>query len=88
MRMAVAVEPARSTAEAAIGHAPARRDEPPVRATRHFAKQAGAAIAPPRKTHRYRADRGGTHHGQDDAARAFHGVASGEIRKTAGQIEL
>ena len=88
MRVAVAVESARSTAEAAIGYALARRDEPPIRATGHVAKQAGATIAPPHKTHRYRADRGSTHHGQDDAARAFHGVASGEIRKTAGQAGL
>jgi hypothetical protein len=81
MRMAVPVESARSSTKATIGHALARRDEPPVRAARYFAKEAGAAVAPPHKTHRYRADRRGTHHGQNDTARAFHGVVSGEILK-------
>ena len=88
MRVAVAVESARSTAEATIGYAFAGRGEPSVRATGHAAKKAGATITPPHKTHRYRADRGGTHHGQDDAARAFHGVASGEILRAAGQAGL
>ena len=74
--MAVAMESARSTAEAAIGNAPAGRDQTPVRTEGGFTRQAGAAIAPPHKTHRYRADRRSAHHGQDDAARAFHDAAS------------
>jgi len=66
MGVAMAVESA--AAEAAIGHALARRDETPIRAARYLAKEAGAAIASPHKTRRYRGNRGGTHHGQDDAA--------------------
>jgi len=85
MRMAVPMESARPAAEAAIGHAPAGGDEAPIRAAHHFTKQAGAAIAPPHKTHRYRADRRATHHGQDDAARAFHMAASDQILERRDQ---
>jgi hypothetical protein len=66
MRVAMAVES--TTAEAAIGHALACRDETSIRAARYLAKEAGAAIASPHKSHRYRGNRGGTHHGQEDAA--------------------
>src|SRR3984957_7958699 len=79
MAMPVPVPVESSTAEAAIGHALARRDETPIRAPRHFAKQAGAAAPQPHKTHRYRADRRVTTQVQDDAARAFHGAASRQI---------
>jgi hypothetical protein len=79
--MGVAVPVESATAEAAMGHATAGRDETPVRAARDFPQQAWAAIAPSHKTHRYRADRRATHHGQEDAARAFHGAASGRIFK-------
>src|SRR6202035_1250974 len=55
MRVAMPMES--PTAESAIGHTLTRRDDTPIRAARHF--EAGAAVAPPHKTHRYRADRGG-----------------------------
>jgi hypothetical protein len=74
--MGVAVPVESVNAEAAIGHATARCDETPVRAARDSTQQARAAIAPPYKTHRYRADRRATHHGQKDAPRAFHGAVS------------
>jgi hypothetical protein len=37
---------------------------------------ARSAILPPHKTHRYGADGGGTHHRQNDTARAFQGTVS------------
>jgi hypothetical protein len=84
--MGVAVPMESVNAEAAIGYATARCDETPVRAARDFTQQAGTAIAPPHKPHRYRADRRATHHGQKDAARAFHGAVSGWIFK--GRVEF
>jgi hypothetical protein len=79
--MGVTVPAESVNAEAAIGYATARCDETPVRAARDFTQQAGTAIAPPYKPHRYRADRRATHHGQKDAARSFHGAAWGQIFK-------
>jgi hypothetical protein len=86
--MGVAVPVESVNAEAAIGYAAARRDETPVRAARDFTQQAGTAIAPPHKPHRYRADRRATHHGQKDAARAFHGAVSGWISKAGSNSAL
>jgi hypothetical protein len=68
MTMALAVGAKSAAAETAIPHAavvgPASvRSRPPIR----------TAVARPDKTHRYRADGGGSHHRQYDAARTFHG---------------
>ncbi len=79
--MGVAVPVESVNAEAAIGYTAAHCDETPVRAARDFMQQAGTAIASPYKPHRYRADRRTTHHGQKDAARAFHDADSGWIFK-------
>jgi hypothetical protein len=78
--VAVPVESMREMAEAAIGHALAGHDRPSVRALRHLTKESGAAVTSFRESHRHGADGTGTHHGQDDAARAFHVAASGQIR--------
>jgi hypothetical protein len=72
---AVPMESMRSATEAAIGHA-ASLDQPPVRAAHRLQHESGTAVPAPRdESHRYRADGRGPHHGQDDTARAFHGVA-------------
>ena len=68
MRMSVRVKVMRRNAEAAIPHAtivgpPAEGVGPLIR----------TAVVSPHQTHRYGADRRGAHHGQNDAARAFHG---------------
>jgi hypothetical protein len=81
MGVAVAIPVESVNAEAAIGHTAAHCHETPVRAARDFTQQAGTAIASPYKPHRYRADRRTTHHGQKDAARAFHGAVSDWIFK-------
>jgi hypothetical protein len=74
MRVTVAMpmETVKPAAEAAIGHAPASHDRATVQATRHLAKESGAAVTPFHESHRYSADGPATHYGQDDAARAFH----------------
>jgi hypothetical protein len=86
MSVAVTMPVESVNAEAAIGHATARCDETSIRAARDFTQQAGTAIAPPHKPRRYRADRRAPHHGQKDAARAFHWAASGQIFK--GRVEF
>ena len=73
MTMAVAVESMRCTAEAAICRG-ATLNEAPVRAARSIGNASGTAIDTRHKTHRYRANRRGTHHGQDDAAGTFHAI--------------
>jgi hypothetical protein len=73
MAMAMPVETMRCTAEAAIGRG-AVLNEPSVRAARSIRNAPGAAVYPRHKTHRYRTDGSGAHHGQDDAARTFHGI--------------
>jgi hypothetical protein len=82
MRMTVAVpmESVRPVAEAAIGHALASHDGASVEAARHLTKESGAAVASFDKSHRYSANGAAPHHGQDDAARAFHVATSGQIR--------
>ena len=74
MAMAMAMQSMRSAAEAAIGRA-AIFGEPPVRAACQLRKTPWAAVVSPHKTHRYGTDGRRTHHGQDHAARAFHGAA-------------
>jgi hypothetical protein len=71
MQMAVSMKPTRSAAEAAIGHA-ANSHGPPVRAGHHDRNASGPASIAWDKTHRYRADGGSAHHGQDDTAGTFH----------------
>src|ERR1700730_5177649 len=69
MAMAVPVEPMRRATEAAISHATIL-GPPSIR----VGPLLGSAVAAPNETHRYGADGCSTHHGQDHAARAFHGA--------------
>jgi hypothetical protein len=73
VKMTMTVESMRCTAEAAIGRG-ATLNEAPVRAARSIWNASGAAIDTRHKTHRYRANRRGTHHGQDDTAGTFHAI--------------
>src|SRR6266849_11104575 len=77
MAMAVtvtmAVESMRCTAEAAICRG-ATLNEASIRAERSIRHASGTAIDTRHKAHRYRADRRGTHHGQDDTAGTFHAI--------------
>jgi hypothetical protein len=77
MRVAVPVpvQSVQAVAETAIGHALASHDGTPVEAAHHLAKGPGTAVSSRHKSHRYSADGPTTHHGQDDAARAFHVAA-------------
>src|SRR5579863_7620547 len=77
MAMTMAVELVREAAEATIGHALAPRGGTSVRARDDLTNQSRTTIAPLDKAHRYGADGAAPHHGQDDAARAFHGAALG-----------
>ena len=76
MAMAMAVEMVREAPEAAIGHALAPHDGASVQAGRHPTKESRSAITALDKTRRHGADCPTPHHGQDDATRAFHVVAS------------
>jgi hypothetical protein len=69
----MAVESMRCTAEAAICRG-ATLNEASIRAERSIWHASGTAINTRRKAHRYRADRRGTHHGQDDTAGTFHAI--------------
>jgi len=71
MAMTVTVES--GTAEAAICRG-ATLNEASIRAARSIWHASGTAIDTRHKTHRYRADRRGTHHGQDDTAGTFHAI--------------
>jgi hypothetical protein len=71
--MAMPVESMQAAAKTAIGRG-ANFHEPSIRAARSIGNAAGTAIYPRHKTHRYRAGGRGTHHGQDDTARTFHGI--------------
>ena len=73
MAMTVTVESMRSTAEAAICRG-ATLNEASIRAERSIWHASGTAIDTRHKAHRYRADRRGTHHGQDDTAGTFHAI--------------
>ena len=66
--MAMAMEPVRPAAEAAIGRTPASRDGASVQATRHLTKESTTAVTLLDKSHRYSTDGAATHHGRDDAA--------------------
>ena len=69
------VESMQAAAKTAIGRG-ANFHEPSIRAARSIGNASGSAIYPRHKTHRYGADGRGTHHGQDDTARTFHGITS------------
>jgi hypothetical protein len=73
MPVAMTVESMRCTAEAAICRG-ATLNEAPIRAARSIGNASGTAIDTRHKTHRYRANRRGTHHGQDDTAGTFHAI--------------
>src|SRR5450432_669124 len=73
MAMPVPVESMQAAAKAAIGRG-ANFREPSIRAARSIGNASGTAVYPRHKTHRYRADSRGTHHGQDDTARRFHRI--------------
>src|ERR1035437_8085151 len=86
MRMAVRVESMRCAAETTI-HRAAIFHEPPVRVARSIWNASGTAIDLRHKTHRYRADGRGTHHGQDHAARAFHVAAPALFEDGSGTTD-
>jgi hypothetical protein len=73
VKMAMTVESMQCTAKAAICRG-ATLNEAPVRAARSIWNASGTAIDARHKTHRYRANRRGTHHGQDDTAGTFHAI--------------
>jgi hypothetical protein len=73
MAMPVPVESMQAAAKTAIGRG-ANFHEPSIRAARSIGNASGTAVYPRHKTHRYRADGRGTHHGQDDTARTFHSI--------------
>jgi hypothetical protein len=73
MAVTMAVESMRPTAKAAICRG-ATLNEASIRAARSIWHASGTAIDTRHKTHRYRADRRGTHHGQDDTAGTFHAI--------------
>src|SRR5437879_3366246 len=79
--VAMPVKSMRHTAEAAIGCAAIG---PAVRA-RHRRAPGPAALSR-HKAHRHGADGCRSHHGQDDAARAFHVAALGYARRTADSL--
>jgi hypothetical protein len=70
---AMPMEAMQATAKAAIGRG-ATFNQPSIRAARSIGNPSGTAVYPRHKTHRYRADGRGTHHGQDDTARTFHRI--------------
>ena len=73
MPMTVTMESMRPAAEAAICRG-ATLNEASIRAARSIRHASGTAIDTRHKAHRYRADRRGTHHGQDDTAGTFHAI--------------
>jgi hypothetical protein len=73
MAMTVAVAVESRSAEAAICRG-ATLNEASIRAERSIWHASGTAIDTRHKAHRYRADRRGTHHGQDDTAGTFHAI--------------
>jgi len=83
--MAVTVES--GTAEAAICRG-ATLNEASIRAERSIWHAPGTAIDARHKAHRYRADRRGTHHGQDDTARTFHAITCACIRRVLAKPSL
>src|SRR5258708_16001991 len=76
----------RRASEATIGHA-AILDQPSVRAARQLRDASGPAVASPHKAHRYRADGGATHHGQNDTAGTVHVVGLGLVKDCSGTAE-
>ena len=84
VKMTVAVESMRCTAEAAICRG-ATLNEAPIRAARSIGNASGTAIDTRHKTHRYRANRRGTHHGQDDTAGTFHAITCTHTLEGLGQ---
>jgi hypothetical protein len=76
----------RRASEATIGYA-AILDQPSVRAARQLRDASGPAVASPHKAHRYRADGGATHHGQNDTAGTFHVVGLGLFKDCSGTAE-
>jgi len=73
MAMPVTMAVESGTAEAAICRG-ATLNEASIRAERSIRHASGTAIDTRHKAHRYRADRRGTHHGQDDTAGTFHAI--------------
>ena len=80
MAMIMTMESMRPAAEAAICRG-ATLNEASIRAARSKRHASGTAIDTRHKTHRYRADRRGTHHGQDDAAGTFHVITCAHTLK-------
>jgi hypothetical protein len=88
MAMAVPMESMQAAAKTAIGRG-ATFNEPSIRAARSIGNASGSAVYPRHKTHRYRANGRGTHHGQDDTARTFHRITSAlHMRRALGKPSL
>src|SRR6266478_1177696 len=87
MAVTMAVESMRCTAEAAICRG-ATLNEASIGVARSIRHASGTAIDARHKTHRYRADRRGTHHGQDDTARTFHAITCAHIRRVLAKPSL
>ena len=83
MAMTVAVESMRPGAEAAICRG-ATLNEASIRAERSIWHASGTAIDTRHKAHRYRADRRGAHHGQDDTAGTFHAITCTHTPEESG----
>src|SRR5712664_4763031 len=86
VKMAMTVESMQCTAEAAICRG-ATLNEAPVRAARPIWNASGTAIDARHKTHRNRANRRGTHHGQDDTAGTFHAITCAHTLEESRPIQ-
>lgn len=82
MAVEVRVKPMRRAAETAIADA-AIFPQAPVRLAPEFRDLSRAAIASPHETHRHCAGGGASHHGQNDAARTFHGGLLNVMERTS-----
>jgi hypothetical protein len=88
--MAMPMESMQGAAKTAIGRG-ATFHQPSIRAARSIRNASRTAVYPRHKTHRYGADGRGTHHGQDDTARTFHGITRScsceRLRKPSPDIQ-
>src|SRR6266478_8772597 len=84
MAVTMAVESMRCTAEAAICRG-ATLNEASIGVARSIWHASGTAIDTRHKAHRYRTDRRGTHHGQDDTAGTFHAITCTHIRTVSAK---
>ena len=83
MPVTMTMESMRPAAEAAICRG-ATLNEASIRAGRSIWHASGTAIDTRHKAHRYRADRRGTHHGQDHTAGTFHAITCTHTLEESG----